>query len=93
MSVADPLETLRTHLADIEAAIAAGSWETVTEQWTPPSVGLSERHIDEAELLLARIEEARDEVSRLEAESADVRSEIDRLRRAGRAYVTNDALL
>ena len=93
MNTADPLETLRLHLAHIETAIAGDSWETVTESWTPPPVGLSEQHLDEAAILLARIEEARDEVGRLEAESADIRAEIDRLRQAGRAYVTNDALL
>ncbi len=93
MTAPDPLATLRTHLEQIEGAISTGSWEAVTEPWSPPQTALSPDQIDEAAALLARIEEAREEVSRLEAESADVRSQIDHLRRAGRAYVTNDALL
>lgn len=93
MTGIDPLDTLREHLEHIETAISTGSWETVTQPWAPPGTSLSADQIDEAAALLARIEEAREEVSRLEAESADLRSQIDHLRRAGRAYVTNDALL
>lgn len=93
MITPNPLATLRSHLEQIEEAIVAGSWETVTDTWTPPSVALSGRDTAEATALLARIEEAREQVARLETEAAGSRRQIDDLRRAGRAYVRNDALL
>ena len=89
----DSLASLRNHLEQVERAIVTGAWETVTGTWTPPTTPLSPEEAAEAAVLLARVEEAREEVSRLEAETTEVRAEIDLVRRAGRAYVTNDALL
>lgn len=84
------LATIRAGLERIETAIVDGTWEDISDAWVPPTAELTPSETREASELLERIEAARDEVARLQAESTDTQRSHDMLRRAGRAYLRND---
>ena len=84
------LQSIRNDLSRIVTAIVSDTWDELDIAWSPPSSDLDAHDVPEARLLLARIEEAKEEVQRLRSESADMHRSNNLLRQAGRAYVRND---